>query len=61
MIPLPQDPIAYAYGSAHCGVIKLATNVAPDLKVVILDKEEEFNKQAAGMPFQIEVNPIGKD
>ena len=54
MTPLTENPTVVLF-ITHDGVIlKMATNVAPDLKVVLVGTNKEFENQACNQPFKVD-------
>ena len=54
MIPLPVNPIVVMQVAPDSGkVVAVATNVAPDLTVVVVENDADFKEQALGKPFNL--------
>lgn len=55
MTPLTQDPTVIVFATT-AGVQKIATNVAADIKVQVINNDTDFKEAAKGMPFVINVS-----
>jgi len=54
MTPLTQNPeLVVLLGSDNRTVIKVATNIAPDVKVILVWTEEAFAELATNKPFVV--------
>ena len=52
MTPLPVNPVVVVQIGPDSGkVVAVATNVAQDLKVVVVENDADFNEQALGKTF----------
>jgi hypothetical protein len=51
MIPLPVDPTVVVLTDGTGKPIRVATNVAPDTKVMTTQRPEVFDELAKGRPF----------
>lgn len=51
MIPLTVNPTVVLKQDMLGGIVAVATNIAPDLKVVIAHGDQEFDYEAANKPF----------
>jgi hypothetical protein len=53
MTPLTENPTLVILTGDNGELIKFATNVSPDLKVVLTSNPHDFNDEALGKPFQV--------
>ena len=51
MIPIPQQPRITILVKEGQGIVKIATNIDPEIKVLITDNQTEFDAEAKGEPF----------
>lgn len=54
MIPLAQNPVVIVLVGSEGGV-QAATNVAPDLEIIVTDNPHEFEELAQGKPYSVAV------
>ena len=54
MTPLTQDPNILVWIDPKFGVMKIATNIAPELRIEIVDNEADFIDKAPGKPFNFD-------
>lgn len=56
MIPLTVNPKVLVLTNDNGQIVGVATNIAPDVQIVVTDNPHDFQDAARGMPFK-----TGKD
>lgn len=51
MTPIPVNPSVVVYFDAVVGFVAAASNIAPDLEVVVVDNANDYEALVANKPF----------
>lgn len=64
MTPIPSNPTVVLLVNVHGAITRVANNIAPDLKVVLTQTNEEFDGEACNRPFSVslpDTSPVNRD
>ena len=51
MIPLPQNPTVVLRRDIFGEIVAIASNVSDDIRVILVDTDTDFKREAANQPF----------